>query len=118
MTDYIAQYENPRFRFEREESERLAASLADGACIEDGVMRWESNNNVVPEDVARFAAYLGHPIDLDASRAARDADLKVLLEAYRRAAPHDSAEARFERRAAFGPGVEVVDVLSGRRYRT
>ena len=30
----------------------------------------------------------------------------------------DSAEAAFERRAAFGPGQTVVDVLTGTRYRT
>ena len=94
------------------------------ATVTAGVVRWNSNNSVPPQDVLEQWASLGLPFDLKKSVAARDADLTKFTAAYRkaqRAAPRDpefEAEMAFERRAAFGPGVTVVDVNSGRKYRT
>ena len=46
---------------------------------------------------------------------ARPIDVAALEESLRAEA---EAEERFEARAAFGPGVEVVDIITGRRYTT
>ena len=50
--------------------------------------------------------------------AARERDLDAFLAAYRRNPPPVTDEMRFEARAAHGPGVELVDVISGRRFTT
>jgi hypothetical protein len=39
-------------------------------------------------------------------------------DAVREARAEQEAEQAFERLAAFGPGVDVVNILTGQRYRT
>jgi hypothetical protein len=89
------------------------------AYTEDGgrTWKWESNSAFCPLDACqRF----GIPANLSAQRTALDAETKAFVAAYRkaRAGRRPSAEERHEMRAAFGPGVIVVNVLTGRRTRT
>jgi len=89
------------------------------AYTEDGgqTWKWESNSAFCPLDSCqRF----GIPADLSAQRTALDAETKAFVKAYRKAQAgrRPSAEQRSEMRAAFGPGVTVVNVLTGRRTRT
>jgi hypothetical protein len=82
----------------------------------DGIWRWESNGSIPPKDVLRDNL---DGDELAANLAAYDAELAVFLAAYRAAQPAEpDAEQLYEMRAAFGPGVEVVDVITGRRVRT
>lgn len=79
------------------------------------VRHWRSNDAVVPLSVFKD----GYMVPCAAHVAAYEADLVKDLEAYRKArSGPPSDEEIFEMRAAFGPGVEVVDVISGRRVRT
>lgn len=98
--------------------ESLIRHATDGSLvIEDGVGRW-TTNRVVPADVAdQLAAFgLAPGLDLAATKAARDAETAAFLQQYRDRQPAQaSAEEVAEMRAAFGPGAEVVDVISGRR---
>jgi hypothetical protein len=84
----------------------------------DGVGRWDSNGSVIPADCAlAFARFgLAPALDLAATAAARDAETTTALDRYRawRAAEGYSAEERAGMRAAFGPGAQVVDVITGR----
>jgi hypothetical protein len=84
----------------------------------DGVVRWDSNGSVPPADILAAWAALGLPFILEASTAAREADLATFLAEYRRSYTGPTAEQRAEQRAAFGPGVELVDVITGHRYTT
>lgn len=47
-------------------------------------------------------------------------DIQKVLAEYREARKNHtpSAEEMFEMRAAFGPGAEVVDIITGQVYRT
>ena len=102
------------------ERARHVEMVRDDATIVNGVVRWKSNGRVPFADCLEDAIAGGVAgIDLAACAAARDADTTAFLAEYRRNQPAEpSAEERFEARAAFGEGVEVVDVLSGRRFRT
>lgn len=84
------------------------------------VLRWHSNDRVPPADV--IAAWQVDDATRAACDAARDAELAAFLADYRQArdarTPEQRAEERAEARAAHGPGVELVDVLTGERFRT
>ncbi len=120
MTNYIEQHESPRYPHQRLETERLMESVRNDATITDGVMRWHANDNVPPQEVVEFAKHIGLDVDVEKSAQVRTADFAKFAASYRKIkrTPEQESEAAFERRAAFGPGADVVDVISGRRYRT
>lgn len=87
-----------------------------------GELRWKSNDRVPMEDMLGFWVELGL-IDEDTkklSNLAREEEDKEFLSRYRaqQANRQVTAEEAYEMRAAFGPGVNVVDVITGRKYRT
>jgi hypothetical protein len=94
--------------------------VREGATIEDGLVRWRSNGAVPPREVLEHAHQGGvEGIDLERCAAVRDAETAAAFEEYRRNQPAEpSAEERAGALAAFGAGVEVVDAISGRRFRT
>lgn len=104
--------------WQTKEVERLRAQMtsAEHAVEVEGVLRWKSNDAVVPRFVYDEAFVVCPP----EQGAAYDTETSRFISKYRasQAARAPSAEEQFEMRAAFGPGVDVVDVLSGRRHRT
>ena len=85
----------------------------------DGVVRWTSNNRVMPKDCREI---LSHTVYRDlfseeASRAAEDAETAAFLESYRKNYTGPSEEEKAEMRAAFGTGSTVVDIITGERIR-
>lgn len=117
MTDYVRQYETPRFPFERQEAERLIANFDKGASLVEGVVRWNSNGRVPPRDVLDLWKHVGKPFDHDRSVKAGEKETIEFLAAYRMANRDrkPDPEELAEMRVAFGPGAEVVDVITGRR---
>lgn len=103
-----------------DELERLDAKLRTAATIADGVIRWNSNNAVPPEGCVLRAFDLGLPVDQAKCDAERAADCAKSLAAYRKANAGRklTAEERFEARAAHGPGVRLVNVITGDVHRT
>lgn len=89
----------------------------------NGFVRFESNDGIP------FADYLeeNHPelsaAEIAAHKEQREADnAKWLEEVYFPAQANRSeeqiAEERFEARAAMGPGVEMVNIITGEKYTT
>ena len=123
-------------RFERELNGSLGAYWAEAAKKEirkmeerqingeiffgaDGVVRWTSNNRVMPKDCREI---LSHTVYRDlyseeASRAAEEAETAAFLDSYRKSYTGPSAEERMEMEAAFGKGATVVNVITGERIR-
>lgn len=95
---------------------RLRDQLQADTYEKGGALHWKSNDAVVPMDVFRDAALMPPP----AQEAAREADAAKFIAEYkkRRANHKPSAEEMFEMRAAFGPGQTVVDVITGKKFRT
>lgn len=120
MTDYIKNFgsENDMLRGE---AERLAEKLKTDTTFKGGVIRWKMGN-LCPTDCAEFAKFLGLAVDLDAQQAARDKQLDEMVKRMKRNEKNMSEEARaeqaYEMRAAFGPGVTVVNIFTGRKTRT
>ena len=82
----------------------------------DGVVRWTSNNRVMPKDCREILSHTAYR-DLfseEASRAAEDAETAAFLESYRKNYTGPSEEEKAEMRAAFGTGSTVVDVITGK----
>lgn len=120
MTNYVrAIAENNCYRGE---AERLIAKFDTGATVVDGIVRWNSNNQVPPTDVLDLWKHVGKEFDYDRSIIAREKDMDAFFAAYRKAqanrSPEQIAEEQAMARAAHGPGVELVDVITGRKFRT
>ena len=130
MTDYVKILKSGLPHPYLSEAKRLVNQLApqpDNAhsYIEwNGVLRWKSNDQVPPADVVELAAYVlnsdvAKPVNVANCTKARDKDTQKVLAEYRRNRPNGpSAEERAEARAAMGPGVEMVDVITGYKWRT
>ena len=119
MTDYIANHGDSRAPYHRE-AVNVASQFETGAHTDgDLVVRWDSNDRVPPQDILDLWQHLGFIFDMAASQAAHEADTKAFLTEYRANQPaQPSDEERAEARAAFGPGTEVVDFFTGRKFTT
>ena len=84
----------------------------------DGVVRWTSNNHVMPSDCREILAHTAYR-DLFSEIASAEAEVKetrAFIEAYQKNYKGPSEEARIEARAAFGAGTKLVNVLTGETW--
>ena len=94
---------------------RTTAMFFTTATVTDGVVRWNTNDQVPPADILALWDSMDLPFDYQASMAARDVDMQTFLADYRLNQRPLSEETLAEMRAEFGPGAVVVDMISGRR---
>jgi hypothetical protein len=87
------------------------------ANVVDGVVRWNSNGKVPPQDLLELWAYVGFNFSLERSMEVRDAEQSEFFKQYReeRANQGYSQEQLFEMRAAFGAGATVVNAITGEK---
>lgn len=97
-----------------------AADHFADAHIDGAVIRWNSNNRVPPRDIIAGMLEAGLITQLQAtvSNTRRDLDTAQFLSDYRRNYKGPSNEERFEARAAHGPGVTLVNVITGHKWTT
>ena len=102
------------------DAERTRAKMVDPAhaVVRDGVRYWlisDGTERVIPPFVYADA-FVECPAE---QQAAYDVESSRSIASYKAArAKHGySDEERFEMRAAFGPGAEVVDCLTGQKVR-
>lgn len=83
----------------------------------NGVGRWTTNNQVIPDESAAMLIALGlaQGLDLGATAAARETETRAFIAAYRSrlATEGFSGEQLAEMRNAFGEGATVVDIITG-----
>lgn len=97
----------------------ITNDLVNHATITNGVIRWNSNGRVPPADCVALAVQIGLPVNVAACTKARDIDTAAFVKAYRKARKNGpSAEERAEARAAHGPGVKLVDVITAKEFIT
>lgn len=90
--------------------------LDGSATWKDGAYRWKSNNSVPGADMIGRWLALGY-ITADEAKASivvRNTETAAFLKAYRKNPPKLTAEDRYEMRAAFGEGAEVVNIITGK----
>ena len=101
----------------RERAERLRAEMVDPAHVSTdakGVIRWRTNNAIVPPCVFQDDAFAVCP---PAQEKAYNEHLDAFFKAYRKADPRPDGEQIAEMRANFPPGSTVVNIFTGRRTR-
>lgn len=82
-----------------------------------GIMRWKSNGSVPPAEYVVKAAATDPAIDVAASAATRDTELRAFLAEYRKNYKGPTAEERAEARAAHGPGHKLTNIITGHKWR-
>lgn len=103
----------------QQQIERLDRDFHEKAQVDaEGVVRWKSNHQVPPTDILGVWQHLGKPFNLERSLDVQEAQNRAFSEAYRRNYKGPSEEARCEARAAFGPGVKLVNVITGHEWTT
>lgn len=107
---------------QREDAQLLAKFVTDATVGRDGVVRWNSNDRVPPQNVLDLWAGHGKIFDMAASQAVRDAETTAFLEEYRRQqanlTPEQEAEIQAGLRATHGPGKTIVNAVTGRKFTT
>lgn len=95
----------------------IQADLESGKITidENGVAR-NCIGRVLMSDMLEKLAYITDEVDVEATQAARAAEVSKSLEGYRRNARPASGEELNEMRAAFGEGQTVVNIITGQRY--
>lgn len=112
MTDYVGNLSSTVRPF-REDAERTADKLRKDATITNGVIRWNSNGSVPPEDCVALAAHIGLAVNVARCTAERNREIDAFLAEYRRNPPRLSPEDRAEALRELGP--DAVNVVTGRR---
>ena len=108
-------------RKERDLKEAAEKFAKNDHRIEDGVLLWNTNDRSPMNDMTTRWLELGLITQevVDATEIARDEQNAAFFADYKVAranrTPEQIAEEQFEMRAAFGPGVEVVNVITGER---
>lgn len=92
-------------------------NFLDAKVDDNGIVRWKSNNRVPPQDILIEWDNAGFSFDIEASRKAREKDFAAFAAEYRKNYKGPTAEEMSEMRAAFGPGVTVVNALTGTRIK-
>lgn len=101
--------------WEAREVERIRHRLSGDADVyedEQGVLRWRVNQRVVASFVYDDAWADCPPVQASAYQA----ELDVFFAQYRSNPPRLTDEDAFEMRSAFGPGAQVMDVLTGQTW--
>ena len=83
---------------------------------EQGVAR-NCIGRVLMNDMLEKLAMVTDKVSVENTQAAREAENRKTIEAYRKADHQPSSEELWEMRAAFGRGTTVVDVITGRKIR-
>ena len=122
--DYVAELKNPTSVVRHREAvdAMLCMKNRQDYTIKDGVITWNSNGNVPPKELVALAKYNGEDVDIAKCNAERDRQDYEAIAAYRKRmanrTPEEMAEQRAEAHAAHGPGVELVNVLTGESFTT
>jgi len=99
------------------EAAHIRKTFFQDTTFTDGVYRWQSNGAVPPADVLDCVADLIPAAVLEHCTGVRDRETQEFLAAYRQNAQEPNAEQLADLRAAFGPGAEVVNVVTGKKIR-
>jgi hypothetical protein len=118
MTDYVGSLQAEGFAPYKRCAQRIVDEAETSCYVVDGVLRWNSNNRVPFDDVLAVFLYIGKVFDLKKSRAARTVDTDELIARYREVNANRvmGDEERFEARAAFGEGAQIVDIITGQKF--
>ena len=104
--------------FAEKELEQIREDFETGKITvdENGVAR-NRIGRILMSDLLEKLTYIMDKVDVEATKAAREAETDAFRGSYRKANNRRSAEELSEMRAAFGTGTTVVDIITGERIR-
>lgn len=119
MTNYIKDLESDGPAIFRDRAKELIQQFDTDATVVDGVVRWNSNNQVPPKDILELWDYIGKDFDIDKSLHASHIETTEFLKQYRESQKNReyTDEEMHEMRAAFGEGTTVVNAITGKRIQ-
>lgn len=87
-----------------------------------GAVRWNSNDRIPFDDMLEEMAAAGAEFNMTECQVTRKIEEKAFLAEYIEARKNISEEQKreeaYERRAAFGPGETIVNIITGETYKT
>ncbi len=101
-----------------EASDAVKKARAEAEVEPDGAIRWKKSGNYLPDDFCEKLEYAKYPFSRTQTSIKRVRQNMAQIEAYRSGHRELDAETLYEARAAFGSGVQVVDVLTGKSFTT
>ena len=104
-------------RAEKEVADAVRKATEDATVDENGVIRWNSNWNCIPDDFCEKLEYAGFKFNREATREARAFEVNVFLEGYRKNYKGPSEEELSEMRSVFGEGSVVINVATGKQIQ-
>ena len=121
--DYVALAKNPNIlEWQKKELDRIADQLRHTITESGGILRWSESGNIPPKEYLLYADYLRLPFQMKRTLEAREVEEQFAIEQYKEnrknMTAEDLEEERLEARAAHGPGVTLVNVLTGEKYTT
>lgn len=120
MTDYVKDFQSENETGFKKYARDLVLKFDTDTNVVDGVVRWKSNNRVPPADILELWAHCEKPFDHAGSEKTRREEQKKFLNDYieankdRQPIEEEIAMAR----GAHGPGVTLVNVITGRKFKT
>lgn len=101
---------------QKEVEKAVAMAERDATVEDDGAIKWARAGRYLPDDFCEKLEYAGDNFSREATAVKRDKELSGFTREYRKR--KITREEIFEARAAFGPGVKIVDVISGKSFTT
>lgn len=110
-------------RKECKRAKELIESYSVDAFIDkNGVIRWKSNSHVPPKEILLLWKYAGKRFDLDKAFYADRKDFEKVVKSAKYFESNMSKEMKEEHernlRGAFGSGKDIVNILTGKKYRS
>lgn len=102
---------------EKEVAEALDYVVENAIIEEDGAIRWISSGNYVPDDYCEKLEYGGYNFSREATKIKKDIQQSKFTEEYRKSMENYvySDEELYEMKNAFGEGVYIVDIITGKK---
>ena len=85
----------------------------------DGVTRWKTNGHIPFDPMLQKFVEAGYDVDINKCARIRAQEVNQSLQEYRKSQENHSLseEDMFEMQSAFGKGVTVVNILTGKQYK-
>lgn len=101
---------------QKEVEKAVAMAERDATVEDDGAIKWTRAGRYLPDDFCEKLEYAGYNFNREATAVKRDKELSGFTREYRKR--EITGKEIFEARAAFGSGVKIVDVISGKSFTT
>ena len=114
LIDYTKEVNNLGQKSRKDYAIKMISKFSVDAYVENGIVRWKSNDHIPPQDILELWDYVNKDFDYKNSIAVQNKEDAEFFEQYRKANANRvvSAEERFELECNFGEDETVVDIIT------